>query len=56
MTFNPRVWTPIATILAIANLVSVWFAARMAEPWHASLHALVAVLFALWAERLAGRR
>jgi hypothetical protein len=34
----------------------VWFAARPAEPWHASVHALLAVLFALGAQRLTVRR
>jgi hypothetical protein len=38
------------------NLVAVWFAARPAETWHASLHALLAVLFGLGAQRLGLRK
>jgi hypothetical protein len=38
------------------NVISVWFAARPAEPWHATIHALLAVLFGLGAQRLASRR
>ena len=56
MTFNPRVWSPIAWLLSIPYLAAVWFAARPAEPWHASLHAVLAVLVALWAQRLASRQ
>ena len=38
------------------NLGAVWFAARPAEAWHATLHAVLAVLFGLGAQRLAARR
>jgi len=38
------------------NLAAVWFAARPAEAWHATLHAVLAVLFGLGAQRLAARR
>jgi hypothetical protein len=34
----------------------VWFAARPAEPWHATIHATLAVLFGLGAQRLSYRR
>jgi hypothetical protein len=54
MTFKPAVWVPIAWILALVNLGAVWFAARPGEPWHATVHAALAVALALWAER--GRR
>lgn len=53
MWFRHRAWKPIAWFLALINLGSVWFAA--AEPWHATIHALLAGLFALGAQRL-GRR
>ena len=56
MTFPPRIWEPIAWVLCLANVGGVWFAARPAEPWHATLHAGLAVLFGLWAERLAVRQ
>jgi hypothetical protein len=54
--FKHRAWIPIAWLLSLANLVSVWFAARPGEPWHASAHALLAVLFALGARRLEQRK
>ena len=56
MWFKHRAWIPVTWILSIGNLVSVWFAARPAEPGHATIHALLAVLFALGAQRLAARR
>ena len=56
MWFKHRAWIPVAWLLSLANLVSVWFAARPGEPWHASTHALLAVLFALGARRLEQRK
>lgn len=56
MTFKPRLWYPIAAFLAVANVASVYVAARPAEPVHATVHAALAVLFALWAQRLRQRR
>lgn len=56
MTVNPRIWQPVAAVLSLVNLGAVWFAARPAEPWHASIHAALAVGFALWAQRLGSRR
>ena len=38
-------------VLSAANVVSVWFAAQPAEPWHATIHAALAVGFAFWAQR-----
>lgn len=52
MRFKPRVWEPIAWGLAVINAVSVWFAAQPGEPWHATTHAVLAALFALWAQHL----
>ncbi len=56
MTFKPRLWYPIAAVLAVANVASVYVAAQPAEPVHATVHAALAVLFALWAQRLKQRR
>jgi hypothetical protein len=56
MWFKHRAWIPVAWLLSLVNVVSVWFAARPAEPWHATGHALLAVLFGLGAQRLALRR
>lgn len=55
MTFKPRTWFPIATILSVVNVVAAGFAAVPAEPWHAGTHALLAAAFAAWAVRLHAR-
>jgi hypothetical protein len=54
--FKHRAWIPIAWLLSLGNLVAVWFAAQPAEPWHATIHALLAVLFGLGAQRLTARQ
>ena len=56
MWFKHRAWIPVAWVLSVTNLVAVWFAARPAEPTHATIHALLAVSFALGARRLMARR
>jgi membrane protein implicated in regulation of membrane protease activity len=56
MWFKHRAWIPVAWLASALNLAGVWFAARPAEPWHATTHALLAVLFALGARRLSARR
>ena len=56
MWFKHRAWIPVAWLLCLGNLISVWFAARPAEPGHATVHALLAVLFGLGAQRLAARK
>ena len=55
MWFKHRAWIAVAGFLSLANVVAVWFAAEPAEPWHATVHAVLAVLFALGAQRLAQR-
>jgi hypothetical protein len=52
MTFKPAIWYPIAVALSVLNVAAVWFAAQPAEPWHATIHAALAVAFGLWAQRL----
>lgn len=52
MTFKPRIWYPIAVALSVLNLVGVGFAARPGEPWHVTMHAVLALAFGLWARRL----
>ena len=52
MTFKPAIWYPIAAALSVINVVAVGFAARSAEPWHAALHAALALALGLWAQRL----
>jgi hypothetical protein len=55
MTFKSATWYPISLVLSGLNLVAVGFAAVAAEPWHATLHATLAVGFGLWAQRLRPR-
>ena len=55
MTFKPALWFPIAVVLSVANLVGVGFAAASAEGAHAAIHAGLAMLFGLWAQRLRQR-
>jgi hypothetical protein len=56
MWFKHRAWVPIAWLLSGGNLVAAWFAAVPGEAWHAATHALLAVVFAVAAERLSRRR
>ncbi|MGH7510020.1 MAG: hypothetical protein ACREMZ_11165 [Gemmatimonadales bacterium] len=57
MSFKSAIWYPIAVVLSVINLVGVGFAAGSAEPWHAGIHAALALAFGLWAQRLRqGRR
>jgi hypothetical protein len=52
MTFKPAIWYPIAVVLSAINLAGAGFAAGQAQPWHATIHAALAVAFGLWAQRL----
>lgn len=56
MWFKHRAWIPVAWLLSLGNLVAVWFAAAPAETWHATGHAVLAVLFGLGAQRLGLRK
>lgn len=55
MWFKHRAWIPVSWLLSVINVAAVWFAATPAEPWHATTHALLAVLFALGAQHLSAR-
>ncbi len=55
MWFKHRAWIPIAWLLSLVNLGAVWFAAQPGEAWHATAHALLAVLFGVGAMRLMAR-
>lgn len=52
MAFKPAIWFPVAVVLTLVNLVGVGFAG---EPWHATIHAALALGFGLWAQRLRPR-
>ena len=54
--FKHRAWIPVAWLVSIVNVGAVWFAALPAEPWHATIHALLGVLFGVGAQRLMSRR
>lgn len=56
MWFKHRAWIVVAWLLSLTNLIAVWFAAQPGETWHATAHALLALLFGLGAQRLALRR
>jgi hypothetical protein len=55
MTFKSPLWQPVAIALSAVNLVAVGFAAGAAEPWHAAVHAALALAFGLGAQRLRQR-
>lgn len=52
MRFAPRIWYPIAVVLAVINVAAVWFAAAPGEPLHATVHAVLGAAFAVWATQL----
>ena len=49
MTFKPTKWLPIAAFLSVLNVIGVAFAAGAV---HTTSHAVLAVVFAVWAQRL----
>lgn len=51
MASKTRFWNAVLVLLSAGNLVSVWFAAGPGEPWHATIHATLALGFGLWAQR-----
>ncbi|HEY7028911.1 MAG TPA: hypothetical protein VH438_14960 [Gemmatimonadales bacterium] len=55
MTFNPKIWRPIAIVLSAVNLVATGFAAQGGEGLHAGVHAALALAFGLWAQNLRPR-
>ena len=50
MTFKPAVWFPIAVGLTVLNVLGVF--AFASQPWHATAHAVLALGFGAWAQRL----
>ncbi|PYO40388.1 MAG: hypothetical protein DMD33_17870 [Gemmatimonadetes bacterium] len=53
MTFKRAIWFPIAAGLSVINLVGVGVFAS--DPGHATIHAVLALAFGLWAQRLRQR-
>lgn len=51
MALNPKVWYPVAVGAAVVNLVAVPFFMGT----HSAIHAVLAVGFGLWAQRLRQR-
>ena len=56
MMFKSWLWRPVAAGLSAINLVGVGFAAGSAEPWHAGVHATLALAFGLAVQRLGMRQ
>ena len=54
MTFNPRIWRPIAAVLSVVNVAAIGFAAAAVEPAHAVGHGVLALAFGYWAQRMRG--
>jgi len=52
MTFNRKIWYPIAGILTAINLAGFGFAVGEPGSWHAGIHAALTLGFGLWAYRL----
>lgn len=52
MALNPKVWYPVAVGAAVLNLVAVPFFMGT----HSAIHAVLAVGFGLWAQRLRQRQ
>jgi hypothetical protein len=51
VTSKTRFWNTVLVLASAGNVIAVWFAAQPAEPWHATIHAALAVVFGLWAQR-----
>jgi len=45
-------WYQVAVGLTAINLVGVGFAVGPGQPWHAAIHAALALVCGLWAQRL----
>jgi hypothetical protein len=52
MMFKRAVWFPISIALSGLNLVGVGFAAGQTQAWHAGVHAVLALVLGLWAQRM----
>ena len=56
MWFKHRAWVVVAYAASVFNVGATWFAvADGADPGHATIHALLAALFAAGGQYLAGR-
>ena len=52
MSIKRGIWQSVATGLGILNVLGAGYAAGSDEPWHAAIHAVLAVAFGSWAQRL----
>lgn len=52
MWFKHPAWIVVAGLACVANVAAVWFVASPNDPWHATGHALLAVLLGLAAQHL----
>jgi hypothetical protein len=56
MWFKHRAWIPVGWVVAIANVVAIYFAALPGEALHATVHGLLGAGFALGARHLTVRQ
>ena len=52
MASKRTLWHRIAVVLSALNLAGMGFAIGAGEPWHAAVHAGLALAFGVWALRL----
>jgi hypothetical protein len=52
MTFKAALWRPVAAVLSVVNLIALGYAAGTNEPWHATVHAGLALALGAWAQRM----
>jgi hypothetical protein len=51
MTFKPTIWRPIAAVASAINLAGAGYAVAVAEPVHATVHVVLALVFGAWSYR-----
>lgn len=56
MTFNPRIWYPIAVLLGLLNLAGMGYAIGVGEGTHAAAHVGLMLGSWAWARKLRERR
>jgi hypothetical protein len=56
MTFNPKIWYPIAVLLGLLNLAGMGYALGVGEGSHAAAHVGLMLGSWAWARRLRERR
>jgi predicted outer membrane protein len=52
MSVKRGIWQSVAMGLGVLNVLGAGYAAGADEPWHAAIHAVLALAFGSWAQRL----